>query len=190
MRSQHFEPFVNPATNETVAGKKAVFKATSEGDEVKSYVKVANETIAADEDPAQMVAKEEALEEYEEDAQVAEHVEDARVVKRHEVAADVESANGEATDRHAELLFSELKQVRKNKVKKRKQLPINMDDSDYNLDSLIFWCTSLKMLLRATAYLLRAVGRRFLRRGEIDSSEYYINQGEVSHSESDDAWDS
>ena len=82
-----------------------------------------------------------------------------------------------------------LKQVRKNKVKKRKQLPINMDDSDYNLDSLIFWCTSLKMLLRATAYLLRAVWRRFLRRGEIDSSDYHINQGEVSHTESDDAWD-
>ena len=84
-------------------------------------------------------------------------------MERHEVAADVKSANGEVNDRHDEVLVSESKQVGKNKVKKRKQLPINMDDSDYSLNSLIFWCTSLKMLLRAIAYLLRAVGRRFLR---------------------------
>ena len=65
----------------------------------------------------------------------------------------------------------------------------NDEGDDVNLDSLISWCTSLKMLLRATAYLLRAVGWRFLRRREIDSPDYHINQGEISHSESDDAWD-
>ena len=92
-----------------------------ERDDVKSYVRVANETVAAektaDEDLAHMVAKrttavgaiakDEAPEEQEGDAQVVEHVEGAWVVKRQEVAADVRSANGEATDRHAEVFVSE-----------------------------------------------------------------------------------
>ena len=79
------------------------------------------------------------------------HVEDARV----------EFENGEAFDEHDEVLVSEPKQVKDSKMKNRKQLPINMEDSHYNLDSLIYWCTSLRMLLRATLYLLRALGRRF-----------------------------
>ena len=58
-----------------------------------------------------------------------------------------------------------------------------MGNSDYNLDSLIAWCSSLKTLLRATSYLPRTLGRRFLRRGEIDVSEYCIQQGEISRSD-------
>ena len=33
------------------------------------------------------------------------------------------------------------------------------------------------------------MGRRFLKREAIDSSEYHINLGEISRTESDDAWD-
>ena len=57
------------------------------------------------------------------------------------------------------------------------KLPINIKDSDYDLDSLISCCPTMKMLLRATAHLLRAVGRRFLERGEIDSADMgkYVN---------------
>ena len=59
-----------------------------------------------------------------------------------------------------------VKQIRESKMRIRKQLPVNMEDSDYDLESLIYCCTSLGMLLRATVYLLRAMGRRFLRRGK------------------------
>ena len=93
------------------------------------------------------------------------------------------AANDEATDQHAGIFVSGSEQVSKSKIKKKKHLPIKLVDSDYNLDSLIAWCSSLKMLIRATAYLLRTVGRRFLRRGEIDVSEYCIQQGEIGRSE-------
>ena len=76
------------AHNDNVAVKKAVIEATTERDDVKSYVRVANETVAAektaDEDLAHMVAKrttavgaiakDEAPEEQEGDAEVVEHV--------------------------------------------------------------------------------------------------------------------
>jgi hypothetical protein len=93
----HYPQPVNLVVPES-SGKGATNETTDEGDDVKSYVGLANKTAAADGDSEQMVAKEEAFEEHEEDAQVVEHVEDARVVKRNEVVADVESTNGEATD--------------------------------------------------------------------------------------------
>ena len=45
-------------------------------------------------------------------------------------------------------------------IKKKKQLPVNMGNSDYNLDSLIAWCSNLRMLIRATAYFLWMLERR------------------------------
>ena len=66
-----------------------------------------------------------------------------------------------------------------------------MGNSNYNLDSLIAWCSSLRMLIRATAYFLRMVGRKnlcLIKKGEIDSSDYCTRQGEISRSECDDAW--
>ena len=66
-----------------------------------------------------------------------------------------------------------------------------MGNSNYNLDSLIAWCSSLRILIRATAYFLRMVGRRNLyriKKGDIDISDYCIQQVEISRSEYDDAW--
>ena len=116
------------------------------------------------------------LEEHEEDTPVVEHDEDAQV-------------ESDPIDQRAEVLVSEPTRVGESIMKKRKQLPINMKESDYNLDALIYWYTSLMMLLKARAYLLRAMARGFLKRGELDSSEYHINLGEISRKESDDVWD-
>ena len=54
-------------------------------------------------------------------------------MERDEVAADVGAANDEATDQHAGIFVSGSEQVSKNKIKKKKQLPVNMVNSNYNL---------------------------------------------------------
>ena len=71
----------------------------------------------------------------------------------------------EATDQHAGISLPGSEEVSQSKTKKKKQLQVNMGNSRYNLDSLIAWCSSLRMLIRATAYFLRMVGRRFLKKG-------------------------
>ena len=80
----------------------------------------------------------------------------------------------EATDQHAGISLPGSEEVSQSKTKKKKQLQVNMGNSLYNLDSLIAWCSSLRMLIRANAYFLRMVGRRFLKKGKDDSSDQCI----------------
>ena len=103
----------------------------------------------------------------------------------------VKPAVPKTTTQHSVVFLSGSRQVSKVRTEKVMKIPADMSFSAYNLDSTIVRCGSLRMLIRATCYFLRMVGRRHLlslRNGEIDSSAYSFRKGEISQSEYDDAW--
>ena len=119
-------------------------------------------------------------------------VEQQETVRKFEKAIKpVKPAVPKSVAQHSVVFLSGSKQISKVRTEKVMKIPASMNVSAYNLDSAIARCGSLRMLIRATSYFLRMVGRRHLlslNKGEIESSAYSFRIGEISQSEYDDAW--